>query len=250
MQIGRITMDQLERTREAFEDPNWYLGSRGHNIKLRAEVVRAFTEKSEFGRILDIGCGNGSISLPLLKPNNRLTLLDLSASMLNIARSRIPKELLSHVETVHASFMEAQLEPKSYDLILCIGVLAYVEDLQSFCSKLASLLKPGGMAIIEYTDSSHFISHMISSYSKLRGMFGPPRVPLCLRPSADVQRTLQVLGFRLERYFKHSLPLPVVAKLLSQSYHYRISRLVFGRPPYNRNSWLGNECISCFIRGG
>jgi ubiquinone/menaquinone biosynthesis C-methylase UbiE len=242
-------MDQLERTRQAFEDPEWYLGSRDYNIRLRAEVVRAFSATSKNERMLDIGCGDGSISLPLLAPNNRLTLLDLSTSMLKIAESRIAKKFLGQVETINSGFMEAQLEPKSYDLILCIGVLAYVDDLPSFCLKLASLIKPGGTAVVECTDSNHFVSHLISGYGKLRGLFGPAKVPLCLRPSADVQKALFQVGFRLQQSFRHSLPLPIVAKLFSQSFHYKIGRLVFGRPPFNRNSWLGNECISSFIAG-
>jgi ubiquinone/menaquinone biosynthesis C-methylase UbiE len=243
------TRNQLIETRQAFEAPGWYLESRGYNIRLRADIVRAFAQETEYERLLDIGCGNGSISLPLLTPNNRLTLLDLSSTMLSVARSRIPEKLTSQVETVNSGFMEARLEPKSYDLIICIGVLAYVEDLQSFCSKLESLLMPGGTAIVECTDSSHFISCFNLTLEKLRTLVVPPKVPLCLRSSAIVERTFQSLGLLGKGSYRYALPLPVVRKAFSDAFHYRTIRTAFGQPPANRNSWLGNECIYCFTKG-
>jgi ubiquinone/menaquinone biosynthesis C-methylase UbiE len=241
-------MDQVERTRKAFENPGWYLGPRDYNIRLRAEIVREFTRASRFDRILDIGCGDGSISLPLLTPNNELTLLDLSSSMLKIARSRIPNELRGQVEIVNANLMEAQLQPESYDLIICVGLLAYIGDLKSVCSKLRSLLTPKGMAIVECTDASHFMSRLTLTYGKLRGLFGSAKVPLCLRPSLDVERALQEVGFQLLQTVRYVSPLPIVTRLFSQSLQYRIVRSVFGCASHNRNSWLGNECISCFSR--
>jgi ubiquinone/menaquinone biosynthesis C-methylase UbiE len=242
------TKNRLIETREAFEKPDWYLSARSYNIRLRSNIVRAFAQKPEYERVLDIGCGNGSISLPLLTRNNRLTLLDLSSTMLSIALSRIPEEFLSQVETVNKSFMEAPLELESYDLILCIGVLAYVEDLQSFCAKLESLLTPGGMAIVECTDSTHFVSCLNLTLERLRTLVVPPKVPLCLRSSTIVERTLEKLGLRWQGSYRYALPLPVVRKGFSDAFHYRTIRSVFGDPPANRNSWLGNECIYCFTK--
>ena len=243
------TGNRLIETKKAFENPDWYLRSRDYNIRIRTDAVKAFAQKPEYHRVLDIGCGNGSISLPLLTPNNRLTLLDVSSAMLSIARSRIPEELLDHVESVNKSFMEAQLEPSAYDLILCIGVLAYVEDLQSFCSKLVSLLAPGGMVIVECTDSSHFVNHLIATYARLRTLVVPPKVPLCLRPSAIVERVFSSLGLHLQGTYRYALPLPIIGKCFSQGFHYRTIRAMFGSPLANRNSWFGNECIYCFSKG-
>jgi ubiquinone/menaquinone biosynthesis C-methylase UbiE len=242
--------DQLSETRAAFEQPDWYLRSRGYNIRIRSEVVRAFVQKARCENVLDIGCGNGSISLPLLTPNNRLTLLDLSSTMLSIARSRVPEELVGRVETVNKSFMDAELEPRSCDLILCIGVLAYIEDLRSFCSKLASLLRPGGVAIVECTDASHFVNYFVAGFERVRTLILPAIVPLCLRSSTAVETTFQELGLQQKGLYRYALPLPIVRKCFSQEFHYRTVHSLFGPPLSNRNSWLGNECIYRFVKEG
>jgi len=243
------TKNQLTETREAFENPDWYLRSRGFNIRIRTDIVRSFAQNLECKRVLDIGCGDGSISLPLLTQHNRLTLLDLSSTMLSIARSRVSEKLVDRVDTVNKSFMEVKLEPESYDLILCLGVLAYVEDLPAFCSKLVSLLAPGGLLIVECTDSSHFIYYLTSSYVKLRGLVMRPRVPLCLRSAAVVENMFWKLGLRRQASYKYALPLPVIRKCFSQAFQYRTTRSLFGSPLSNRNSWLGNECIYSFRKG-
>ena len=187
------------------------------------------------------------MSIPLLSANRRLTLLDLSTSMLNIAGSRVPKALSCNVETVNTGLMQANLGPGKYDLIICCGVLAWtVNDLRAFLLKLTSLLKPDGMLIIECTDSHHFVSHLTSIYSTCLGLFVPPKVHLCTRPSSVVLDTLNKIGYQACSRCRYSLPLPVIRKFFNHNFHYRALRLIFGLPAGNRNSWLGNECIFSF----
>jgi len=84
-------LDRSTLVKRGFEQPQWYLEKRSFNIRIRAETVRQFLGDLGFENMLDIGCGNGSISVPLLTPHNRLTLLDMSTTMLSIAQSRVPR---------------------------------------------------------------------------------------------------------------------------------------------------------------
>ncbi len=241
-----MIMDNATLIKEAFEQPNWYLDGTKYNIQLRAETIREFMGDQKIGSILDIGCGDGSLSLPLLNADSRLTLLDQSQTMLGIARSRVPVDSSSRVQTMNNSFMEATLEPQSFDLVLCVGVLAYVEDRKSFITRIKSLLNPGGSVIVECTDGDHFVNHGVVAYHALRRPFKPAHMRTVVAPSAAVVAIFEDLGFKLRGSFRYSLPFPVIRKLMSQRVSYQMLRCIFGTATRNRNTWLGNECIYYF----
>ena len=72
-----------------FNQPHRYLHKR-FGLRLRAEITQELLGPLSAVRILDIGCGDGSISLPYLFSGNSLVLLDLSESMLQLARRNTP----------------------------------------------------------------------------------------------------------------------------------------------------------------
>ena len=237
-------IDNLSKIKEAFEQPQWYLQRTAFNIAIRVETVREYVSGPPES-VLDIGCGDGSLSSGLLNDCNRLTLLDQSQTMLALARSRIPEELTGQVETVNANFMDAQLAPRSFDLILCVGVLAYVEnaDLREFIERIKSLLKPGGSLIIECTDCAHFVSHLVVAYSGLRNWMKPNRMRTVVGSSAHLMAICRDLGFELSGSFRYCLPLAPFNKLMSQKISYKAVRLLFGTATASRNAFLGNECV-------
>ena len=53
--------------------------------------------------------------------------MDLSASMLLIARSNVPPEFAANVQVRNEDFMTAPFDLASFDLIICVGVLAHVD---------------------------------------------------------------------------------------------------------------------------
>ncbi len=241
-----ITSEELSQLRQAFHGPDWYLRGAEYNIKIRAETVKAFVRNNHFDSILDIGCGDGSLSLPLLNADSRLTLLDQSRAMLRIARARIPAELASQAQTVQADFMDVPLEDRRFDLILCVGVLAYIERRRECLAKIKTLLKPGGSVVLECTDADHFLSRVILGYETLRRALRPTRLRTMVGSSADIVSLFQGLGFQLVDSFRYSLPPPVVRKVISQKLSYQTIRFIFGTARHNRNPWLGNECLYHF----
>src|SRR5437588_12945296 len=139
---------KIDQVKTFFDQTELYLKI-DYNIRIRTEVVKGFVGDYQFNSILDIGCGSGAISLPLLRQNNHLTLLDVSSNMLSIARSSIPPGLAGNVETINEDFMHAELPSQAYDLVLCIGVLAHVDSPAAVIAKMVSLLKPGGSIIVQ-----------------------------------------------------------------------------------------------------
>ena len=165
---------KTEKVKSLFEVPEKYLGPRHYDIRIRAETVQEFTSTLMFDRALDIGCGDGSISLPLLPRCNRLTLLDLSRKMLELAGRRIPAERKNDVDLIDGDFMGVNLDSKSFDLIFCIGVLAHVDSPVAVIEKVAQLAKPGGWVILEFTDSFHLWSIPVVLYQNLLKLVKPP----------------------------------------------------------------------------
>lgn len=238
--------NRLLETKQAFQSPQWYFHMLGYHIRVRIETVTEFLNGAKFDRILDIGCGDGSISLPLLTKDNRLTLLDMSEGMLARARSRILTNQMDRVEILNGDFMNTRLDSNSYDLIVCIGVLAYIDPVRPFLEKLSYLLKPGGKLIIEWTDGYHFVSRLLRPYHKLMNVFVTPKVQLSIHRSAAIVESLRELGFEVQGSYQYCSPLPVVRRLLSQDVSYRMIRKMHGNVQCNRAAWLGEECIFHF----
>jgi SAM-dependent methyltransferase len=118
--------DRIENVRTLFDQGAAYLDRRQLDIRLRRETVDRVVQGKPYTEILDIGCGDGSISRPLLNSKCRLTLLDVSPGMLSMARSRVPEELSSRAKFVNQDFMQVPFEKNFFDLVICVGVLAHV----------------------------------------------------------------------------------------------------------------------------
>lgn len=72
--------------------------------------------------VLDIGCGPGTLALPLARMGAKVTALDISASMLQKLEEKAKEENLASIKTVHASWHDADLNGlgfrKKFDLVI------------------------------------------------------------------------------------------------------------------------------------
>jgi 2-polyprenyl-3-methyl-5-hydroxy-6-metoxy-1,4-benzoquinol methylase len=234
------------RVKSLFEDPQRYLSETEFNIRVRQETVRQMVGERRFENILDVGCGNGAISLPLLRPENRLTLVDVSSRMISIARSNVPDHLCANVRLINADLMAAALQPQSYDLILCLGVLAHVDSPDALIARVAGLMRPGGTLILEFTDSLHPAGHMVVLYNEALRLKRPAPYRLNLLSRRVVFRLLNKHGLKPVSTYRYGLWIPLANRFFSQSALYKLVRKVFGDVFDRRNSWLGNQYI-CLV---
>lgn len=234
---------KTERVKSLFEIPEKYLGPRGFDIRIRVETVQQFTSTQRFDRVLDIGCGNGAISLPLLSRCRQLTLLDLSGRMLELARQRIPPERMCDVTLIEGDFVATQLEPGAFDLILCIGVLAHVDSVPAVLDKVAQLARPGACVILEFTDSFHFWGVPIVVYQKLLKFLRPEPYPLNRLRRRQVVAMFRRSGLRDFGLYRYGHPPLGFSRFWGQDDMYRMIRYLFGPSELNRNRWMGNQFI-------
>jgi SAM-dependent methyltransferase len=96
-------------------------------------------------RVLDVGCGNGAISLESARavaPGGRVTGLDLSAPMLGVAR-RQAKKLGIHANFIQGDAQSASFD-QAFDVVLSrFGVMFFDRPEVAFAN-LADAVRPGG----------------------------------------------------------------------------------------------------------
>jgi 2-polyprenyl-3-methyl-5-hydroxy-6-metoxy-1,4-benzoquinol methylase len=242
-----IYLNHAERVASFFQDPQPYL-SRSYNIQLRRETVREMLGDRQPASILDIGCGDGSISLPLLTQKNRLTLVDLTESMLVIARSRVPAYLAGKVSTLLGDVMRIDLAEAGFDLVLCLGVLAHVQSPADVIDRVCALVRPGGMAILTVSNGVHPVGLSRSFYSRLRDLVVKPTHPLNFLSSRTVLEQCGRRGLDLHVSFRYNFPAPGFDRVLSNDRLYRNIRRRYGSVARNTRAWLGSECIFGLIK--
>ena len=170
-------------------------------------------------------------------------MLDLSGNMLELARKNVLPQRAGDVEMVRGDFMAADLDAESFDLILCIGVLAHVDSPSAVIEKIAKIAKPGSCVILEMTDNFHFWGWHVVAYQNLLKLVRPEPYPLNILKRRWILEMFQENGLAVLDQYRYGLP-PIGASLfLGQEEMYRVTRYLFGSTEDNRNRWIGNEYL-------
>lgn len=198
----------IDEVRRFFDDGQ-YLDCSRDRIIARSMVVSEFLGDVSDSNLLDIGCGDGSLSLPHLNASNRMTLVDISSAMIDAVRRRLPPTYAGNVTLVNDSF-EAVPESARFDIVLCVGVIAHVPAVSSLFSKISAVLKPGGLLVLELTPNPYPIGRLLYPYYWLRGrLLGTRGAYRRNRLSIDeLNAEMKKLGIRPVRSVRYSFPLP------------------------------------------
>jgi SAM-dependent methyltransferase len=100
-------------------------------------------------RVLDLASGTGHpgiVSARRVGPAGKVTLTDLSAPMLDVARANVAKERLENVTFEVADVHRLPFADASFDAITCRFGIMYFTDLRRALREIARVLAPGGRA--------------------------------------------------------------------------------------------------------
>ena len=138
-------------------------------------------DRAKDARYLELGAGRGTTSMYLASKGCDVTMVDLSSTGFEVAKSNFAREGVKLPTMVQADARNTGLPSESYDCILSIGLLEHFEDPRPVLAESARLLRPGGLhfavVIPERPDS---IRHL--AYALLRPWsFGWALLPTALK---------------------------------------------------------------------
>ena len=237
--------DKSKIVKELFEDTALYL-TYDYNLQIRKENLVALTKDLKYDSVLDMPCGTGSISLPLLKNAKTLTLIDISSNMLSIAKSNIPEDEKHKVTFINDDFFNIDIKTNTYDLVICLGLLAHVNSPEQLLNKLSHIIAPGGHLIIQNTDSTHFYSHLIRCYLGLKNIISKQRYKLNKVKGSFVEQQVIKNGLQLIKTFRYNQSFLGLSNLFTNEKKYKLTRQFFGTIDKNKHAKWGSDVTYLF----
>ncbi|KUO22919.1 class I SAM-dependent methyltransferase [Streptomyces dysideae] len=101
-------------------------------------------------RVLDVGMGQGTQALRLARAGHQVTGVEQDPKMISAAREAVsaePEGIRERMRIVQGDGRDTGVHflPGSFDVVLCHGVLMYVEEPDPLLAGLARMLAPGGL---------------------------------------------------------------------------------------------------------
>ena len=124
------------------------------NIEIRRRILWELLGDLHGKVIVDLGCGDGSLSL-MYAAGNQLVLVDGARNM--VAEAKSQAELLGvidNVEFIHVDFLQSMPEI-SADVVICVGVFSHVNDSNRLLELLSASMKAEGVLVIQISDIDH-----------------------------------------------------------------------------------------------
>ena len=236
---GSVDASQVERARTYFSEPDRHLGKR-FSVEMRAQIARRLLGHLDGARLIDLGCGDGTISLQFTEARE-LTLIDVSENMLARAQAALTPVTTTRAVLRLGDAFSMDLAPP-YDVVLMIGLLAHVDSVDQALARAADLLVPGGRLVAQLTDADHPIARLLTATARRRLR----TVGYQMHPTAlpAVKRAAAKAGLVVVTDFRYATALPGMGRLPS-SWLSAYQRLLVDRPSLRRVGW---EHLILFVK--
>tara|TARA_Y100000590_G_scaffold331229_1_gene376363 strand:- start:291 stop:1025 length:735 start_codon:yes stop_codon:yes gene_type:complete len=107
--------------------------------KLFYELSKSITDQNREIKIIDLGCGTGSLTKKLNAITNNIYGCDISPKSINIASNLYPEIKFSVEDIENLTF-----EDNFFDVVIFSGVLHHFDNLDKALLEAKRILKPGG----------------------------------------------------------------------------------------------------------
>ncbi len=115
-------------------------------------------------RLLDIGCGPGTITVGLARiiAPGELTALDLAESQLTLARQHAAENKIQNARFLSGSIYELPFAAGTFDVVFSHTVFEHLKEPVPALREIRRVLKPGGIVALRCPDWDGFIVHPLT----------------------------------------------------------------------------------------
>jgi 2-polyprenyl-3-methyl-5-hydroxy-6-metoxy-1,4-benzoquinol methylase len=133
------------------------------------ETMKGYPKGSS---LLDVGCGTGQLAVEASRIGWTATGIDFAQEMIDVCRAN-NLSAKTNAEFICSSIFEADLKPRSFDVISAQGFIEYISlsQLDSFLDLVRTTLKPNG-AIALGSRNRLFNLHTLNAFTELERALG------------------------------------------------------------------------------
>lgn len=197
----------INKVKIYFEKVQNYL-HRDFGVQLRKELLSKSVGSIDNKKILDIGCGNGNITLPYIE-NNQITFLDFSIPMLQLVEKSIPLEYIDNAKILNCDFIELSKTEK-FDFVFFIGVIAHApKSVKENLFFLKDLVSPNGTLYFQFSNYGHWIT-------RLELLIRKKNYEINLLSKSEFLNLCNELGLTVKEEIRYATILPGMGRLSNE----------------------------------
>ncbi len=132
------------------------------------EKTRKYLRKID--HILDFACGTGIVTNVIAGDVSKITAIDISSNMLDIARSKSKSLGIANIDYKQSGIFEEKLTGGNFDVVTGYYILHLLDDQEDVIKRIHCLLKHGGLFISVTPCLGE--SALLKTVLKLAGFFG------------------------------------------------------------------------------
>jgi 2-polyprenyl-3-methyl-5-hydroxy-6-metoxy-1,4-benzoquinol methylase len=178
----------------------------GECYRKRMEIVLSWIDGSRLSdssKILDVGCGAGRLVRDTTKRGYRVLGMDNSRGMVIKAYSICNIEGNMNATFVQGNIESLPIKPSSFDFIICLGVVSYLNAEKMALESLAKALKPGGILAISIVNKARLVYWLDIPFVLLNNLKKVMRlIPGLRKNRKDINNTSPIKTYFIPKFQK------------------------------------------------
>lgn len=189
----------------------------------QAKVIGGFLGPLAGRTVLDVGTGTGRAALLLATLGARVTGVDASDAMLQVARQRAADEQVD-ITFLTGDAHRLEFPDGSFDAVVCLRVVMHTPEWRTCVAELCRVARAA--VVLDYP-SARSVALVQATWRKLLHALGRPTEPYRVFPDRDVAAEFQARGFRVvARHRQFVLPIALHKAIGSAAFTRTSERLL------------------------